>query len=140
MRLIDATSAAWKDAEEIAQDVMLELWRRRESAQAERSGSRASAVPGVFIAGVVVAVVLLFVLTWMASIMLGWHYALDGEVAVVAVVFCWVVAGLLTTSTRKAPPIVWQWRRPDLTLEPVPVRSQPVATDGLRSSWTLWPR
>ena len=76
-------------------------------------------------------------LTWLASIMLGWHYALDGEVAVVAVAFCWVVAGLLTTSTREATP--WQWRRDEIMLEPVPVRAQPPVTAGLRASWTLWP-
>ncbi|MGN6391438.1 MAG: phosphatase PAP2 family protein [Gemmatimonadales bacterium] len=80
-------------------------------------------------------------LTWIASIMLGWHYALDGEVAVVAVALCWAVAGVLTTPITVAPRVTWRWRRADPALEPVPVpvRSEPPVSAGVRSSWSLWP-
>jgi hypothetical protein len=77
-------------------------------------------------------------LTWIASIMLGWHYALDGEVAVIAVAFCWVVAGLLTTPIPEQGQVPRsRWRGDEL--EPVPVVHEPAASVGPRSSWSLWP-
>lgn len=45
-------------------------------------------------------------LTLVGSVHLGWHYALDGEVAIMSVVVIWVGAGLLTRrGTRQEPTV-----------------------------------
>jgi PAP2 superfamily protein len=80
------------------------------------------------------------VLVWIASIMLGWHYSLDGYVAVLGTAACWWVAGRLTTPIP-APPVpiaqrIASWRAPShavVAVEAVGARM------GGRMSWTLWP-
>jgi hypothetical protein len=79
------------------------------------------------------------VLVWIASIMLGWHYSLDGYVAVIGTAACWWVAGWLTAPIP-APPIpvaqrIAAWRAPSYDVAAVPVS----ARVGGRTSWTMWP-
>ena len=79
------------------------------------------------------------VLVWIASIMLGWHYALDGYVAVLGTGVCWVAAGWLTTPIPQ--PLVPIWRIVPQT-EPIPdlVEEQVVTRGGAgRQSWSMWP-
>ncbi len=116
-------------------------------------GGGISAFPSLHVGGAVLCAIALWqrsralgalgwcyvALTWIASMMLGWHYALDGEVAVVAVALCWVVAGMLTAPIPQTPRVEWQWRQADGPLEPVPVPAGLAPSVGPRSSWTLWP-
>jgi len=79
------------------------------------------------------------VLVWIASIMLGWHYSLDGYVAVAGVAACWWGAGWLTTPAlvpvaRRAP----SWA-PDRSLQPAFAGYETALDSAQRTSWTLWP-
>lgn len=79
-------------------------------------------------------------LVWVASIMLGWHYSLDGYVAIVGTVACWWAAGWLTTPIPEAPVAAPQqiasWREP--AGEVVSAETTRGRVGG-RTSWTLWP-
>jgi membrane-associated phospholipid phosphatase len=79
-------------------------------------------------------------LTWIASIMLGWHYSLDGEAAVVGVVLCWTVAGILTTPIPGELSVsLRSWTSPEPVPEPSAARVERPPSSGNRDSWTLWP-
>ena len=51
-------------------------------------------------------------LIMVASIMLGWHYSLDGYVAVLGTAACWVAAGWLTTPIPDGSRRTATWREP----------------------------
>jgi len=79
-------------------------------------------------------------LVWLASIMLGWHYSVDGYVAVFGVAACWWVAGWLTAPIPAVPvPIAqrisaWRDAAPEGTAaEPRTYQA------GHRGTWTMWP-
>jgi hypothetical protein len=80
------------------------------------------------------------VLIWIASIMLGWHYSLDGYVGVIGAVVCWLVAGWLTTPIPVAAPDfasrVASWREPP---HQMPVPEVAMAQSMRRDAWTMWP-
>jgi hypothetical protein len=117
-------------------------------------GGGISAFPSLHVAGAVLgalavternralgAVAWLYVmLIWIASIMLGWHYSVDGYMAVLGVAACWSVAGWLTTPIPVVPvPIAqriasWRHADPEVTV------SEPVSYQaGHRATWTMWP-
>jgi membrane-associated phospholipid phosphatase len=78
-------------------------------------------------------------LIWLASVMLAWHYALDGEVALVAVVPCWAAAGLLTPAPSRRPAVNWRWAQTGAASPEsgTPVGGPPPLAQ--RPRWTLWP-
>jgi PAP2 superfamily protein len=79
-------------------------------------------------------------LTWIGSIMLGWHYGLDGEVAVVAVVMCWKVAGWITAPVPEHLLVIdWSWRKATPALEQPMRRPEPATSVAPRAAWTFWP-
>lgn len=77
-------------------------------------------------------------LTWIASIMLGWHYALDGEVGMLGVGLCWALAGQLTTPIpAELPQPKWTWR--GATTIPDSVSADvPLGASDPRQTWTYW--
>jgi len=79
-------------------------------------------------------------MVWIASIMLGWHYSVDGYVAVIGVAVCWWATGWLTTPIPALPvPVaerIASWREAAHELAAVETFS-PKA--GGRQSWTMWP-
>jgi hypothetical protein len=117
-------------------------------------GGGISAFPSLHVAGAVLAALAVsernravgvlawvyMVLVWISSIMLGWHYSLDGYVAVLGVTACWWVAGWLTTPIPQALVPVAQrissWREP--AGEAV-IQEVVVPRAGGRQSWTMWP-
>jgi hypothetical protein len=77
-------------------------------------------------------------LTWIASIMLGWHYALDGEVGMLGVGLCWALAGVLTSPIPvDAYAGRWTWRASVAALEPA-VAPQDSVSPGRRTTWTFY--
>ncbi len=75
-----------------------------------------------------------------ASIMLGWHYSLDGYVALLGAAACWTAAGWLTAPIALAPPDVaqriasWRGHAYDASLPEVAV-----VRATRRDAWTMWP-
>jgi hypothetical protein len=79
-------------------------------------------------------------LVWVASIMLGWHYSLDGYFALAGAVACWWVAGRLTTPIPAAPVPLAQriasWR----DAAPEAISAEPrTYQPGYSGTWTMWP-
>jgi hypothetical protein len=113
-------------------------------------GGGISAFPSLHVAGATLAALAIYersralgTLAWIymafiliASIMLGWHYSVDGYVAILGTGACWVAAGWLTTPIPNGsrPTFTWREHQPD-------IRAPEVA--GLHSSsgnvWTMWP-
>ena len=70
-------------------------------------GGGISAFPSLHVAGATLAALSLYernrvlgtlawiymALIWVASVMLGWHYSLDGSMAVLWTGICWLLAG-----------------------------------------------
>ena len=77
-------------------------------------------------------------LTCVASVMLGWHYALDGEVAILATMAVWKLAGALTEATAPIPAPRRTWKSEDLAVAPMQPATASTASD-TRKSWSLWP-
>ena len=49
------------------------------------------------------AATLLTALTWLGSVVLGWHYLVDGFGGILLAMTCWFVTGLLTKAERSTP-------------------------------------
>jgi hypothetical protein len=117
-------------------------------------GGGISAFPSLHVAGATLAALVIYernrvlgTLAWVymalilvASIMLGWHYSLDGYVAILGTVTCWVAAGWLTTAIPVAPVDIrlrtasWRGSQSDIGVPEVArVHSSP------RNTWTMWP-
>jgi hypothetical protein len=113
-------------------------------------GGGISAFPSLHVAGATLAALSLYernralgtlawiymALIWVASIMLGWHYSLDGYMAVVGTGICWLLAGWLTTPIAMVGGRIASWRERQSN-----IRAPGLA--GVRSSsgttWTMWP-
>jgi hypothetical protein len=115
-------------------------------------GSGISAFPSLHVAGAALAalalsdrnrwlgaVAWLYVgLTWVASVMLGWHYALDGEVAILATLGVWRMAAALTKGIAVVPDATRTWGREGFPAPPMhPSNTQ--RDSGVKASWSLWP-
>lgn len=53
---------------------------------------------------------------WIGSIHLGWHYALDGMVALAATMALWKLTGLLSLAAQGDPPLAWRIPLPLTTI------------------------
>jgi hypothetical protein len=73
---------------------------------------------------------------WIASIMLGWHYAVDGLVGVWGAMACWAVSGWLTTPIPETPPAT---ARRDAGPELVFEQKVALRPGQVRQSWSMWP-
>jgi hypothetical protein len=114
-------------------------------------GSGISAFPSLHVAGAALAALTLsdrnrwlgalawvYVgLTGVASVMLGWHYALDGEVAILGTLVIWRVAGSVTDVAAVMMSPRWTWEGE----APLAVAAEPETprVPGARRSWSLWP-
>jgi hypothetical protein len=75
-------------------------------------------------------------LIWVASIMLGWHYSLDGYMAILGTAACWVAAGWLTTPIPGAGRRSATWREPHSDIA-TPEAAGAHSSSG--NTWTMWP-
>jgi hypothetical protein len=88
--------------------------------------------------GVAAAAWLYVMLTFIASIMLGWHYVLDGEVAVLGAIGCWKLAGWLTADDRLEAHVTrWTWRDEQALDRANPITAPSPAAQQ-RNSWTFY--
>jgi hypothetical protein len=79
-------------------------------------------------------------LMWIASIMLGWHYGVDGIVGILGAGACWAVSGYLTTPILEAPgQIGRQASRREPAPELVVEEKIGIPEGAVRQSWSLWP-
>jgi hypothetical protein len=79
-------------------------------------------------------------LTWVASVMLGWHYAIDGEFAVGGVLLCWQLAGWLLAYTQEVPAApISSWRFDRQTGTPPQERVREKVGQSVRETWSLFP-
>jgi len=117
-------------------------------------GGGISAFPSLHVAGATLSALALWernralgalawvymLLIWIASIMLGWHYSLDGYVAVVGAAICWAAAGWLTTPIAVADPGAVQrfasWRGHTYD---VPIPEVAIVRATRRNAWSMWP-
>lgn len=117
-------------------------------------GGGISAFPSLHVAGATLCALALYdrnrvlgalawvymLLIWIASIMLGWHYSLDGYVALFGATACWTAAGWLTTPIAVPAPDVAQriasWRGPGYH---TPNSEVAVVRATRRDAWTMWP-
>jgi hypothetical protein len=78
-------------------------------------------------------------LIWIASIMLGWHYSLDGYVGVLGAWACWWAARWLTepipAPALPGPQRIVSWRQPAQALA---LEESGAATGSGRRRWTMW--
>jgi membrane-associated phospholipid phosphatase len=113
-------------------------------------GGGISAFPSLHVAGATLAALALYersrvlgtvawiymALMMVASIMLGWHYSLDGYMAVLGTAACWVAAGRLTTPIPDGSRRTATWREPQ---PDIGVAEAAGVHSSSGNAWTMWP-